>query len=354
MAPHHHSFSKGRGGNDLTICGCVEVHPGPRNSSNPFPEEYYLPTTTQHFKNRIRRCVVCLTVWSQALKKREEIYLPNNRKLLVRVQELLPGFSCDIVSAPLSVCLKCLAQTRVKQLFPNFQQSLSAAHQRIFKHTADRNPRTRDCNNNCPICLPCKCNPPTKKRNASCFNSATCPDLGLKEKTLRASTPVKTQISPFKRKYIKRLTPTTRTAPPAPPLISGLQQALVMQSDMGCSSRAMARGVQRTHSLQKKSASSSNEGACSTPSPSAVRLAGTKKNRAFSQDISAHPCDVSSDGAIYRVSDLSELLRKICWIRIKQVVSLFDVYTCHTHHGHTILFTTVCFSSTRSSDSLAN
>jgi hypothetical protein len=102
---------------------------------------------------------------------------------------------------------------------------------------------------------------------------------------------VKTQISPFK-KYTKRLTPSSRTGPPAPPPISGLQQAFVMQSDMGCSSRARARGgggFQRTQSLQKQSASSCDEVVCSIPLPSAVRLAGTKKNRACGRGLSAHP-----------------------------------------------------------------
>lgn len=265
-------FSSGRGGHDLTACGCIEAQPGP---TTPFPDEYYLQSNV-HLNNRIRRCVVCFhqitkAEWLEAQKLSRSLHLPDNPQTLARVQQLIPGFSCDILSAPVSLCLKCFRQVRRTKLLPNpvdpnnkpsshqpyitppFQQQLAAAHQRIFQTTVDINPRNRGCPDACPICRVCKCNetidPKTKKRKRACKSSAVCIHLGFVERRQRVNSPVKkSQISPFKRdpsKCSKPLPKQTRSSSSSTSSFT-LSHMLAMQSDMGASSRAMARRSSRT------------------------------------------------------------------------------------------------------------
>ena len=90
-----------------------------------------------------------------------------------------------------------------------------------------------------------------------------------------------------------------------------------MQRGMRVSSRTIARGAD-----QQRARSASGLTPVSSPSGSVLRKRNTDINKAFWDDFEAIPCQYSSDGCLYRVKNLPQWVRKVLWIRGKDLLSV--------------------------------
>lgn len=262
-----------------------------RTTGHPAPCEFYLSSLSSHEKNRIRCCVFCYKQigkpdWVKVLKK-YDLYLKSNHDLLLRVQELIPLYTLDLVHAPLSVCPNCYQSTRRKQV--NKKGELVLHLSKKFKKIVEKatsliTDAPRAARSSRTNCDPKTCRICTK----------------ITEKIPRQTqiAPPKTEISPHKRR--KKQQQQVNVSP---------GKFCAVQDAMGASSRSMARGVE----IFQEATS------IPTSSPAALRRRNTTRNQAFADDFFTTPCPCSSDGAFYQVHDLAEFVRKCAWIRKKQV-----------------------------------
>ena len=157
-------WSRGTGGDDLTVCGTVESHPG-FNVDSCYPKPFYAASATPHTKWRVSTCVVCFTVvprsqWRVAQRQHHRLYLPDNALALAALQRRLPTYSCDLSYMPTSLHIQCLNTLQQSRKAPKWfslavaAQHLAAAAQREAAGTpADAAiARSRPCTKECSTC----------------------------------------------------------------------------------------------------------------------------------------------------------------------------------------------------------
>uniref|UniRef100_UPI00358EAD7D uncharacterized protein n=1 Tax=Myxine glutinosa TaxID=7769 RepID=UPI00358EAD7D len=287
-SPANTHRSGGRCGDDLTVCGGVEQNPGPRNAMMPLPDDYY-NTSSDHQKNRIRRCVVCFRqmpklMWTKSFKQYREMYLPKNKPILSLLQQLFPEYNPLLISEPLSLCLACQASVRnavqgatssssgskLFNLTPHLQTLLSAAKQRT--ESASRAPLTNCNGDSCQICV------------------------GLVKRYPRqVSAPPPDEVSSLKIR--KRTVVTSTIADDSSDAKQDLGTTVLpaMQAEMSSRARAIAKTAdgQRALALQ-------DESLISCPTGSKIKKAASAAN-AFQTDFNVAPCEFASDGGFYNV-----------------------------------------------------
>uniref|UniRef100_UPI00358EA5FC uncharacterized protein n=1 Tax=Myxine glutinosa TaxID=7769 RepID=UPI00358EA5FC len=280
--------SGGRCGDDLTVCGGVEQNPGPRNVKMPLPDDYY-SASSDHQKNRIRRCVVCFRqmpklMWATSIKKYREMYLPKNKPILSLLQQLFPEYNPWLISEPLSLCLTCQASvhdavlgatssssgSKLFNLTPHFQTLLSAAKQRT--ESASRAPLINCNGESCHICVGLVKRYP---RQVSAPHPDEVSSLKIRKRTVVTSTIADDSAD------AKRYLDTT--------------VFLAMQAEMSSRACAIAKAEDGQCALALQ-----DESLISCRSGSKLKKAASAAN-AFQTDLNVAPCEFASDGGFYNV-----------------------------------------------------
>lgn len=217
----------------------------------------------------------------------------NFQRMMRCLRPKASWYSTNLTELPTSCCQSCQLNLRLrkKDFSPRFNElrQVLSESSRISRAPCSDSQVCLVFGDSCYLC--------SRRRIQHPFKSDSPP-------------PSKTEISPHKR---RKRTVIVRTVKASPERLI-VADLLAMQREMRVSSRTIARGAEK-----QKARAASGLTAVFSSSGSVLRKQNTEINKAFWDDFEAIPCPYSSDGYLYRVKNCSQWVRKVLWIRGKEV-----------------------------------